>query len=83
MFYTDEDYQRKVLGILAGYNLQEIEQELRLEAGYHESVLKDECHAHLVDLGGDFKSPIPSGLSERLSRLYDRYAKKHSMHLPC
>lgn len=48
LYYTNQGYRRRVDAVLEGLDVTPIEAMLR-QHGYHESVLRDECHAYLGD----------------------------------
>ena len=75
LFYTDEDYRREVFAILSQFDIEPIKVELRSKAGYHEQVLKDECHAHSIASIKKLKTPISKELSKSLRWIYKKYFK--------
>lgn len=76
LFYTNDDYRKEITHALSKFNIEPIKNELRLRAGYNETVLQDEVHAHSLDSASGLTTPIPRKLSTKLKHIYKKYLKQ-------
>ncbi len=78
LFYVDEDYRKEVTNILSKFDTTKIKEELRPLAGYHEDVLDDEVHAHLIDSKSIGKD-APEELKTQLKEIFENYLEKNKI----
>lgn len=82
LFYSDPQYKKEVLGVLAWFNFEEVEKELCGIWLYHKDVFLDEINAYIVDGDYDPDNKVLSDISIELQWLYNKYSKINNIILP-
>lgn len=82
LFYSDFNYRKEVLDVLAWFDVEILKEELRNSWWYHENVLLDEINAYIVDWDNNLDGEVPTDLSSKLEWLYDKYSKINNIILP-
>lgn len=82
LFYTDNNYKSEVLKILSKFDIEPIKAWLRSNAGYHEQVLEDECHAYSIASVKELETVIPKDLTRSLKEIYEKYLRLNNTKIP-
>ncbi len=76
LFYTSEKYKTEIQEALANFEVEDVKNELRLKAGYHEDVLEDEVHAYSIDSADGLQTKISEDLAGELRKIFQKYYNK-------
>ena len=81
LFYTDEEYHKKILDIISKFDVEDIKNELRAKGGYSEDVLTDEVHAYSLDSVQSLKAEIPMELHKQLQNNFQKTLQGLNLNL--
>ncbi len=76
LFYTNMEYKKRVLEVLARYDLLEIKNWIRSLGGYHESVMDDEAHAYTLVGGEEAILGSLKDMKGELEAIFSEFYKK-------
>ncbi len=76
LYFTNPEYRKEALGIIAKYDTAEVRKDLLASGGYGENVLDDEIHAYSISGGKSLGANIPEELSKEMNELFEKYTKK-------
>ncbi len=77
LFFTNPEYRKEALGIIAKYDTSEVRKDLLASGGYGENVLDDEVHAYSISGGKSLGANIPEELSKEMNELFEKYTKNN------
>lgn len=73
LYYTNEEYKKKVDDVLKNYETDDFEKEL-LKIGYCEEVLADEVHAYALSGSKKIEVKLPQELGRRLMVIFKEFS---------
>jgi hypothetical protein len=82
LFYTDEEYRKKVSAAIESENLTALKRRLTSSAAYHDSVLDDELQAYSLFTGDKSISHAQKNLQARLTPIFQEHARLNNVQIP-
>lgn len=76
LYFTNPEYRKEALGIIAKYDTSEVRKDLLASGGYGENVIDDEVHAYSISGGKSLGANIPENLCLEMNELFEKYTRK-------